>query len=664
MSKEKLDFQTEVSQLLNLMIHSLYSNRDIFLRELISNASDACDKLRVEALADDTLYDQNSKMEIQVSFNEKERTISIIDSGVGMSREEVVNNLGTIAKSGTKEFFSKLSGDSAKDSALIGQFGVGFYSAFIVAKKVVVNSRRAGLNETEGVTWESDGKSGFSIQPLNKKNRGTEVILHLREPEDTDEDKPHDDLLSHWKLSEILSKYSDHIAIPIMMKKREWDEKKSSYKELDEWEQINKATALWTRPKKDITREEYETFFKSLTNSDDDPITYSHNRVEGRSEYTQLLFVPQKASFDLYDRQQKHGLKLYIKRVFIMDDAEQLLPNYLRFMKGIVDSNDLPLNISREILQESRDIKSIREGCTKRVLNMLDDLSKKHPDKFLRFWKEFGQCLKEGFGEDLSNKEKLAKIVRYKSSFHHGEEDFVSLDDYVARMKDGQEKIYVITGTSEKAVLSSPHLEIFKKKNIEVLLLTDRVDEWVLNFLTEYNGKAVQSVAKGSLDLDKIKSKDKDENPDNKPGNDNTNRFKTVLEKATKVLGDRTKSVKLSDRLTDSACCLVSEEHDVSGHLERLLKSAGQNVPDRKPILEINPQHPLVEQLALESDAGGGAIIGSDGKNVSDGISEKFSDLVMVLFDQALLAEGGQPIDPALFVKRLNGFLLEGLCKK
>ena len=551
MSKEKLDFQTEVSQLLNLMIHSLYSNRDIFLRELISNASDACDKLRVEALADDTLYDQNSKMEIQVSFNEKERTISIIDSGVGMSREEVVNNLGTIAKSGTKEFFSKLSGDSAKDSALIGQFGVGFYSAFIVAKKVVVNSRRAGLNETEGVTWESDGKSGFSIQPLNKKNRGTEVILHLREPEDTDEDKPHDDLLSHWKLSEILSKYSDHIAIPIMMKKREWDEKKSSYKELDEWEQINKATALWTRPKKDITREEYETFFKSLTNSDDDPITYSHNRVEGRSEYTQLLFVPQKASFDLYDRQQKHGLKLYIKRVFIMDDAEQLLPNYLRFMKGIVDSNDLPLNISREILQESRDIKSIREGCTKRVLNMLDDLSKKHPDKFLRFWKEFGQCLKEGFGEDLSNKEKLAKIVRYKSSFHHGEEDFVSLDDYVARMKDGQEKIYVITGTSEKAVLSSPHLEIFKKKNIEVLLLTDRVDEWVLNFLTEYNGKAVQSVAKGSLDLDKIKSKDKDENPDNKPGNDNTNRFKTVLEKATKVLGDRTKSVKLSDRLTD-----------------------------------------------------------------------------------------------------------------
>jgi len=662
MSKENLEFQTEVSQLLNLMIHSLYSNREIFLRELISNASDACDKLRVEALADDSLYEGNSDFNIEITFNEKERTLTISDSGVGMSKEEVVANLGTIAKSGTKEFFSKLSGDSAKDSALIGQFGVGFYSAFIVAQKVVVHTRRAGLSPDEAVLWESDGQTGFSVQAVKKESRGTQVTLHLRSAADIDGEKSHDDLLSHWKLSEIISKYSDHIAIPIKMKKQQWDEKKSAYKELETWEQVNKASALWTRQKKDITEAQYHEFFKSLSNETDDPLAFSHNRVEGRSEYIQLLYIPKKAPFDLYDRQQKHGLKLYVKRVFIMDDAEQLLPNYLRFVKGVVDSSDLPLNISREILQESRDIKSIRDGCTKRVLNMITDLSEKSPDKFLDFWKEFGQCLKEGFGEDFSNKEKLAKLARFKSSTHSSENDFVSLADYIARMKQGQEKIYVITGESTQAVLSSPHLEIFKKKDIEVLLLTDRVDEWVLNFLNEFEGKAIQSITKGALDLDKIESSEtKDSEPEKV---DNPDKFKVVIEKAAKVLGSSVKEVRLSNRLTDSACCLISDEHDVSGHLERLLKSAGQNIPERRPILEINPSHPLVEQLFNESEQGGGNIVGADGANVSDGITDKFSDLILVLFDQALLAEGGQLQDPSLFVKRLNGFLLDGLRKK
>ena len=665
MSKEKLEFQTEVSQLLNLMIHSLYSNREIFLRELISNSSDACDKLRVEALADDSLYEGNSDFTIEITFNEKDRSITISDSGVGMSKEEIVANLGTIAKSGTKEFFNKLSGDSAKDSALIGQFGVGFYSAFIVAEKVVVHTRRAGLAPEHAVVWESDGQSGFSIQNKEKESRGTEVTLHLRNAVGSEKEKPHDDLLSHWKLTEIVSKYSDHIAIPIRMKKQQWDEKKSAYVELDSWEQINKASALWTRQKKDITQTQYYEFFKSITNSTDNPLAFSHNRVEGRSEYTQLLFIPGKAPFDLYDRQQKHGLKLYVKRVFIMDDAEQLLPNYLRFVKGVVDSSDLPLNISREILQESRDIKSIRDGCTKRVLGMISDLSEKNPNKFLDFWKEFGQCLKEGFGEDFSNKDKLAQLTRFKSSKHHGENDFVSLGDYTARMKSGQEKIYVITGDSIQAVLSSPHLEIFKKKDIEVLLLTDRVDEWVLNFLNEFEGKSIQSIAKGSLDLDKIDvSDEKEKDNKDKKDADDVAKFKSVIEKATKVLGVSVKEVRLSNRLTDSACCLISDENDVSGHLERLLKSAGQNIPERKPILELNPKHPLVDQLLHESEQGGGNIVGADGSNVSDGITEKFKDLVLVLFDQALLAEGGQLQDPSLFVKRLNGFLLDGLCKK
>jgi len=664
MSKESLSFQTEVSQLLNLMIHSLYSNRDIFLRELASNASDACDKLRIEALADDTLYEENSELNIKVEFDEKERTITVTDNGVGMSRDEVINNLGTIAKSGTKEFFSKLSGDKAKDSALIGQFGVGFYSSFIVASKVIVKTRRAGLKSSDAVSWESDGVSGFSIQEIDKKERGTEVKLFLRESksDDNDTEKSFDDLLSHWKIKEIIKRYSDHIGIPISMKKREWDEKKSAYVELDEYEVVTKASALWTRSKQDIKEDEYKEFYKSFANGVDEPLSFTHNKVEGRSEYIQLLYIPSKAPFDLYDRQQRHGLKLYIKRVFIMDDAEQLLPNYLRFVQGVVDSSDLPLNISREILQESRDIKAIREGCAKRTLTLLTDLMKNKPEDYKIFWNEFGQCIKEGFGEDISNKDKLANLLKFKSTYDESEPT-VSLNDYISRMKSGQDNIYVITGDSVQAVKHSPHLEIFKKKEVEVLFLTDRVDEWMLNFLTEFDGKSIQSVSKGSVDLQKIGSDKNKDKPSDESVKDLETKAQPVIEKAKKVLGQKVKDIRITNRLTDSACCLVSDDNDVSGHLERLLKSAGQNVPDRKPILELNPTHPIVSALIKESDAGGGQIVGPDGSQVSDGVSTVFSDLVSLLFDQALLAEGGQPDDPASFVRRLNGFLLEGLSK-
>jgi molecular chaperone HtpG len=664
MCKETLAFQTEVSQLLNLMIHSLYSNRDIFLRELASNASDACDKLRVEALADDSLYEDSSDLRIKVEFDEKARTITVTDNGVGMSKEEIINNLGTIAKSGTKEFFNRLSGDAAKDSALIGQFGVGFYSSFIVANKVIVKTRRAGLKSSDAVSWESDGLSGFSIQEIDRKERGTEVTLFLRDSQkqENDVEQSFDDLLSHWKLKEIIKRYSDHIGIPIEMKKREWDEKKSAYLELDEYEVVTKASALWTRAKQDIKENEYQDFYKSFSNGTEAPLSYTHNKVEGRSEYIQLLYIPSKAPFDLYDRQQRHGLKLYIKRVFIMDDAEQLLPNYLRFVQGVVDSSDLPLNISREILQESRDIKAIREGCAKRTLVLLADLMKNKPDDYKRFWGEFGQCIKEGFGEDIGNKDKLADLLKFKSTFDQTDPT-VTLKEYVSRMKPGQENIFVITGDSVQAIKHSPHLEIFKKKEVEVLYLIDRVDEWMLNFLTEYDGKSIQSVAKGSVDLEKIGVDKKEDKSSKEKHKDIESKAQPVIEKAKKVLGEKVKDIRLTKRLTDSACCLVSDDNDVSGHLERLLKSAGQNVPDRKPILELNPSHPIVEALVKESEAGGGQIVGADGTQVSDGVSPIFSDLVSLLFDQALLAEGGQPDDPASFVRRLNGFLLEGLSK-
>ncbi|NBT34242.1 MAG: molecular chaperone HtpG [Betaproteobacteria bacterium] len=656
MTKETLSFQTEVKQLLHLMIHSLYSNRDIFLRELISNASDACDKLRVEALSNDALFEGQPDLRIRVGFDAKERTITISDNGVGMSREEIIANLGTIARSGTKEFFNRLSGDSAKDNALIGQFGVGFYSAFIVAEHVTVISRRAGLPASDAVRWESEGTGDFSIEGVERVERGTDIILRLRKPEgEADDQKSHDDLLSHWKLKEILKRYSDHIGIPIQMKKREWDEKKSEYVEADEWETVNQASALWTRSKGDISDEQYKEFYKGLAHGMDEPLAYTHNRVEGRTEYTQLLFIPGKAPFDLYDRNQRHGLKLYIKRVFIMEDAEQLLPNYLRFVRGVVDSADLPLNVSREILQESRDVKAIREGCTKRVLGLLEDVAENRPDDYKTFWREFGQCLKEGFGEDFSNKDRLAALARFVSTSSEGDEPTTSLKDYVGRMKDGQEKIYVITADSLAAARSSPHLEVFRKKGIEVLLLTDRIDEWMLSFLTEFDGKTLQSVAKGSLDLGKLADKE------DKAPKETEKKAKPAIEKAQKILGDKVKEVRLTQRLTDSACCLVSDEQDVSGHLERILKAAGQKAPDRKPILELNPDHPLVQALIAESDAAGGQIVGADGQQVSDGISQTLSDLVWLLHDQALLAEGGQPDDPASFVKRLNGFLLKGL---
>ncbi len=664
MSKETMSFQTEVKQLLHLMIHSLYSNRDIFLRELISNASDACDKLRLEALSNEKLFEENAELSITVGFDAKARTVTIADNGIGMSRDEVIANLGTIARSGTKEFFGKLSGDSAKDSALIGQFGVGFYSSFIVANRVVVVSRRAGLAADQAVRWESDGTGDFSVEALERAERGTEVTLYLREPEGQGEDaKSHDDLLSHWKLKEILKRYSDHIGLPIRMKKREWDEKKKEYAETNDWETVNQASALWTRSKSEITEEQYKEFYKSLAHGLDDPLAHTHNRVEGRTEYIQLLYIPAKAPFDLYDRQSRHGLKLYIKRVFIMDDAEQLLPNYLRFVQGVVDSSDLPLNVSREILQESRDVRAIREGCAKRVLGLLEDMATHQPDDYKTAWKEFGQCLKEGFGEDFANKDRLAKLARFVSTQSSTDEPDVALEAYVGRMKEGQDKIYVITADSLTAARNSPHLEIFRKKGIEVLLLTDRIDEWVLNFLTEFDGKPIQSVAKGSLDLSKVKDlpSDTDTKSDEKARKEDQRAAKPAVEKAAKVLGEKVKEVRLSERLTDSACCLVSDEHDVSGHLERLLKASGQKAPERRPILELNPSHPIVKALVAESEAGGGQILGADGAQVTDGLTETFSDLVWLLHDQALLAEGGQPEDPAAFVGRLNRFLLKGL---
>jgi len=636
MSKETLSFQTEVKQLLHLMIHSLYSNRDIFLRELISNASDACDKLRVQALQIPELFEGDGELRIRLSVDKDARTITISDNGIGLSREEAIDHLGTIAKSGTKEFFKNLTGDDSKDSNLIGQFGVGFYSAFIVADHVTVVSRRAGLAATDGVRWESDGSGEFSVQPVERAERGTDVILHLRPKEgEGDEAKSHDDLLEHWTIKEILKRYSDHIGIPIEMKKRDWDDKKNEYVVSDEWETVNQASALWTRAKSEITDDQYKKFFEGLSFGSGEPMAWTHNRVEGRTEYTQLLYLPSKAPFDLWDRQQRHGLKLYVKRVFIMDDAEQLLPSYLRFVRGVVDSADLPLNVSREILQESRDIKAIREGCTKRILSLLEDIAANKPEDYATFWKEFGQCLKEGFGEDFANRDKLSGLMRFYSSTQEGDAPSVSLANYVSRMKDGQEKIYVVTADSLAAAKASPHLEVFKKKGIEVLLLADRIDEWMLNFLTEFDGKSIQSVSKGALDLGKLAD------DDTKPAKETEKQYKPIVEKAQKVLGEKVKEVRITRRLTDSACCLVSDEHDMSGHLERLLKQAGQKAPDRKPILELNPEHPLVKALSEDSAS--------------------FDDLVWVLFDQALLAEGGQPEDPAAFVKRLNGFLLRGL---
>ena len=623
--KETLGFQAEVKQLLNLMIHSLYSNKEIFLRELVSNASDACDKLRFEAINNDMLYDGDSQLRIRVDFNKDARTITISDNGIGLSREEAIDHLGTIAKSGTKEFFSKLSGDQQRDAALIGQFGVGFYSAFIVADKVTVESRRAGLSYDQAIRWESDGSGEFSIEVIEKNGRGTDIILHLREGED--------ELLNSWKLRSILTKYSDHISLPIEMAKEDWDKDANEMKRTGEWESVNKASALWARSKSDVTEEQYNEFYKSISYDFEDPLAYTHNRVEGRTEYTQLLYLPARAPYDLFDRNQRKGIKLYVKRVFIMEDAEQLMPSYLRFVKGVIDSADLPLNVSREILQESRDVKSIREGSTKKVLSMIEDLAANHADKFEKFWKEFGQVLKEGIGEDTPNRERIAKVCRFASTHNDSDAQNVSLADYLARMKEGQDKIYYVTGDTYQAARFSPHLEVFKKKGVEVLVLTDRVDEWMLSFLTEFEGKQLQSVAKGGLDLGKLEDEAEKETKTKVEGE-----FKDVLKKVQDALGERVKEARVTLRLTDSPACLVYDENEMSGHLQRMLKQAGQAAPDSKPILELNPDHPLVQRLKIETD--------------------NFDAWVNVLFDQALLAEGGTLSDPASFVRRLNMLLL------
>ncbi|WP_321866290.1 molecular chaperone HtpG [Paraburkholderia tropica] len=633
MAQETMSFQAEVKQLLHLMIHSLYSNKEIFLRELVSNASDAADKLRFEALEDSALYENDPNLHIRVGYDKAARTVTIEDNGIGMSHDEAVANLGTIARSGTKEFFGKLSGDQKKDAALIGQFGVGFYSGFIVADKITVETRRAGLPASEGVRWESAGEGEFSVDKIERAQRGTTITLHLREGED--------ELLSSHKLKSIIQKYSDHVGLPIEMKAEEWDAEKSEMVTKDEFETINQASALWTRSKSEISDEQYQQFYQHLAHDHENPLAWTHNRVEGRSEYTQLLYVPAHAPFDMWNRDHKSGLKLYVKRVFIMDDAEQLLPNYLRFVKGVVDSADLPLNVSREILQESRDVKAIRDGVTKRVLSMLEELANAQTDaeakdedkaKFAGFWSEFGQVLKEGVGEDHANKDRIAKLLRFASTHNDTAEQSVSLADYVARMKPEQSKIYYVTADTWQAATHSPHLEVFRKKGVEVLLLTDRVDEWMLSFLNEFDGKPLASVARGDLDLGALNDEEKQQQEKV------SEELKPLVEQMKEALKDKAKDVRLTFRLTDSPSCLVADDNDMSGYLQRMLKAAGQQAPQMQPILEVNPEHPLVK--ALHAD------------------SPNFADWCHLLFDQAMLAEGGSLEDPASFVKRTNALLL------
>ncbi|WP_027459032.1 molecular chaperone HtpG [Dechloromonas agitata] len=629
LNRETLGFQTEVKQLLHLMIHSLYSNKEIFLRELVSNASDACDKLRFEALNNATLYGDDSELKIRIAFDKAARTITISDNGIGLSRDEAIAHLGTIAKSGTKEFFSSLTGDQAKDAHLIGQFGVGFYSSFIVADKVTVISRRAGVEADQAIQWESAGEGDYTVEMVEKAGRGTDVILHLRDGED--------DFLNSWKLKSIIRKYSDHITLPIVMKKEEWDKDKGEQVVTDEDETVNQANALWARSKSDITDEQYKEFYKHVGHDFEDPLCWTHAKVEGKQEYTQLLYIPSRAPFDLWDRNARHGVKLYVRRVFIMDDAEKLMPLYLRFVRGVVDSNNLPLNVSREILQESKDIDNIRSGCTRKVLSMLESLANSEDaadkEKYAQFWQAFGAVLKEGVGEDFANKDKIAGLIRFASTHGDGDKQVVSLADYIGRMKEGQEKIYYVTADSFNAAKNSPHLEIFKKKGIEVLLLSDRVDEWVVGHLTEFEGKQLQSVAKGGLDLGKLEDEE-----EKKEAEKAADEYKDLLEKVKTSLGDKVKDVRVTYRLTDSPSCLVSDEHDPSGNLARLLKAAGQNVPNTKPILEINPQHPAVMRLKYEE--------------------ARFDDWAALLFEQATLAEGGQLDDPAGFVRRINDLMM------
>ncbi|WP_372659007.1 molecular chaperone HtpG [Hydrogenophaga sp.] len=649
MSKQTLSFQAEVSQLLHLVTHSLYSNPEIFVRELVSNASDACDKLRFEALNNAALFEDAPNLEVRVAFDKDAKTITITDNGIGMSQAEAVEHLGTIAKSGTKDFMGHLSGDQKKDAQLIGQFGVGFYSGFIVAEKITVESRRAGLPAAEGVRWVSGGTGEFEVETIERAERGTRIVLHLRD--DASE------YLNHWKLKSLITKYSDHISLPVLMQKEEWDQEKSEYVQQDVWEAVNSANALWSRSKKDVSDEQYAEFYKNLSYDQDPPLAWSHNRVEGTTEYTQLLYLPAKAPHDLWNRDRKAGIKLYVKRVFIMDEAESLMPSYLRFVKGVVDSADLPLNVSRELLQESRDVKAIREGNTRRVLAMLEDLAKKDqaPEaaastdgvtdvvseedkaaaekdagKYTAFYAEFGSVLKEGLGEDHANRDKLAKLLRFASTQAEGLS--TGLGDYKARMKEGQAAIYYITADSLAAAKNSPQLEVFRKKGIEVLLMTDRVDEWALSFLTEFDGTPLQSVAKGAVDLGTLLDDD-----EKKAAEVAAETFKPLLERLKVSLADKAKDVRVTTRLVDSPACLVVGDGDLSTQLSRMLKQAGQQAPEVKPILEVNAEHALVKKLET---------------------SEHFDDLAHILFDQALLAEGGLPEDPAAYVKRVNTLLV------
>ncbi len=616
-------FQAEVQQILHLVTHSLYSNKEIFLRELVSNASDACDKLRFEALDAPGLYEDAPNLEIRVFFDAEAKTITIRDNGIGMSEAEAIEHLGTIAKSGTRDFLAKL-GEKKGDANLIGQFGVGFYSGFIVADRITVESRRAGLAPNQGVRWTSDGSGQFEVESIDKPARGTDVILHLREGEE--------EFAKTWKLKSIISKYSDHISLPILMRKEEWIGEKAEYKMTDEWETVNKAAALWTRPKSEVTDAQYQEFYKQISYDSDAPLAYTHNKVEGRSEYTQLLYIPAKAPFDLWNRDRRAGVKLYVKRVFIMDDAQALMPTYLRFVKGVIDSADLPLNVSRELLQESRDVKTIREGATKRVLSMIEDLAENQKDKYAAFWKEFGAVIKEGVGEDHANSERLAKLLRFASTHATTDTQGVSLADYVSRMKEGQESIYYVTADSLLAAKSSPQLEVFRKKGIEVLLLVDRVDEWMLAHLFEYEGRPLQSVAKGSVDLGQLQDEE-----EKKAAEAAAEAFKPMQDRLKQALKDRVKDVRASTRLVDSPACIVVEEGDMSAHLARMLKQAGQGAPASQPILEVNADHPLVKRLEVDA--------------------AHFDDLAHLLFDQAWLAEGGQLEDPAAHVQRVTRLL-------
>ena len=648
MTKHTHSFQAEVAQLLHLVTHSLYSNPEIFLRELVSNASDAADKLRFEGLNNAALYEDNPNLEVRIAFDKAARTLSITDNGIGLTEQEAIDNLGTIAKSGTKDFMSKLSGDQKADAQLIGQFGVGFYSGFIVADKITVESRRAGVPADQGVRWVSGGTGDFEVETIHRAQRGTTITLHLREDADA--------YLNAWKLKSLINKYSDHISLPILMEKEEWkdgeNDQPGSMVKTGEWETVNQASALWTRPKKDISEEQYTEFYKTISHDPEAPLTWAHNRVEGNTEYTQLLYLPSKAPFDLWNRDKKAGIKLYVKRVFIMDDAEALMPTYLRFVRGVIDSADLPLNVSRELLQESRDVRAIRDGSTKRVLSMLEDLAKHNQHdtqpnaegvtdvvdaddrakegKYSQFYAEFGAVLKEGLGEDFANKDRIAKLLRYAST--QSDTASVGLADYKARMKEGQEAIYYITADTLAAAKNSPQLEVFKKKGIEVLLMTDRVDEWSLNYLHDFDGAPLQSVAKGAVDLGKLQDE-----TEKKAAQEAAEAFKPLLAKLKEALKDKAEDVRVTTRLVDSPACLVVQDDGMSNQLARMLKQAGQQAPETKPVLEINAEHALVKKL--------------------DG-SVHFNDLANILFDQALLAEGGLPEDPAAYVRRVNALLV------